>query len=109
MTTVVTQPQPGTDAAVASDWQSGVFGCFEDTGVCVRGTFCYLCLGCQVAKDMNEFCLCGSSVALRTLYRTKYGIPGSILSDFLWLSCFSPCALCQLKRDINKRKSTNTF
>lgn len=44
-------------------------------GLC--GTFCYYCLGCQVASAMDECCLCGSSVAMRSLYRTKYGIPVS--------------------------------
>lgn len=39
--------------------------------------FCFLCLNCQVAGDMDECCLCGSSVAMRTLYRTKYNIPVS--------------------------------
>ena len=24
---------------------------------------------------MDEFCLCGGSVAMRTLYRTRYNIP----------------------------------
>ncbi|PNI83066.1 PLAC8 isoform 6 [Pan troglodytes] len=49
--------------------------CFSDCGVCLCGTFCFPCLGCQVAADMNECCLCGTSVAMRTLYRTRYGIP----------------------------------
>ena len=45
------------------------------SGLC--GAFCPLCLSCQIASDMNEFCLCGSSVAMRTMYRTRYGIPVS--------------------------------
>ncbi|KAH0615812.1 hypothetical protein JD844_026347 [Phrynosoma platyrhinos] len=39
------------------------------------GTFCFLCLGCQVASDMDECCLCGPTMAMRSVYRTKYGIP----------------------------------
>lgn len=76
-------------------------------GLC--GTFCPLCLSCQIASDMDECCLCGASVAMRTLYRTRYGIPGSICGDFLWLGCFPLCTLCQLKRDIEKRKAMNAF
>uniref|UniRef100_A0A8C0GTI0 Uncharacterized protein n=2 Tax=Chelonoidis abingdonii TaxID=106734 RepID=A0A8C0GTI0_CHEAB len=58
---------------------------------------------------MNECCLCGGSVAMRTLYRTKYGIPGSICSDFCTILCCHVCAVCQIKRDINKRKKRGIF
>uniref|UniRef100_A0A8C0CBJ2 Placenta-specific gene 8 protein n=1 Tax=Balaenoptera musculus TaxID=9771 RepID=A0A8C0CBJ2_BALMU len=76
-------------------------------GLC--GTFFPLCLSCQIASDMNECCLCGASVAMRTMYRTRYGISGSICNDFLWLACFPNCTLCQLKRDIEKRKAMNAL
>ncbi|NXD16714.1 PLAC8 protein, partial [Nothocercus nigrocapillus] len=95
-------PQP-------SEWQTGLLDCCSDFGVCLCGTFCFLCLGCQVASDMNECCLCGSSVAMRTLYRTKYNIPGSILNDHMAVLCFPGCSLCQLKRDINRRKQLGIF
>ncbi|KAL6078256.1 hypothetical protein STEG23_006513, partial [Scotinomys teguina] len=63
------------------DWLSVFFprdqitqwGPDHPVGLC--GTFCFTCLGCQVAADMNECCLCGTTVAMRTLYRTRYGIP----------------------------------
>uniref|UniRef100_A0A8C3WE91 Uncharacterized protein n=1 Tax=Catagonus wagneri TaxID=51154 RepID=A0A8C3WE91_9CETA len=58
---------------------------------------------------MDECCLCGASVAMRTMYRTRYGIPGSIMTDFLWLLCLPNCTLCQLKRDIEKRKAMNAL
>lgn len=45
------------------------------SGLC--GTFLPLCLSCQIASDMDECCLCGASVAMRTMYRTRYGIPVS--------------------------------
>ncbi|XP_066242238.1 placenta-specific gene 8 protein [Saccopteryx leptura] len=109
MNPVVTQPGYGARATMSSDWQTGVFDCCSDMGVCLCGTFCPVCLSCQIAADMNECCLCGYSVAIRTMYRTRYGIPGSICSDFLWLACFPVCTLCQLKRDINKRKEMNAF
>ncbi|KAF2984304.1 hypothetical protein EK904_000692 [Melospiza melodia maxima] len=77
------------------------------TGLC--GMFCFFCLNCQVAGDIDECCLCGSSVAMRTLYRTRYNIPGSILRDFCSIWCCTPCALCQLKRDINRRRAMGIF
>ncbi|NXL49559.1 PLAC8 protein, partial [Podilymbus podiceps] len=93
----------------AGEWQSGLLDCRSDCNVCICGAFCFICLGCQVAEDMNEFCLCGPSVAMRTLYRARYNIPGSILSDFVSIVCCPMCALCQLKRDINRRKELGIF
>ncbi|NXN13336.1 PLAC8 protein, partial [Indicator maculatus] len=90
-------------------WQSGLMSCCSDCSVCLCGACCYLCLGCQVAGDMGECCLCGTSVAMRTLYRTKYRIPGSILSDAIAILCCPLCALCQLRRDIKRRKELGIF
>lgn len=62
--------------------RASVFMC---PGLC--GTFCFMCLACQVAADMNECCLCGTSVAMRTLYRTRYGIPVSLLQHCIIQTC----------------------
>ncbi|KFQ91373.1 Placenta-specific 8, partial [Nipponia nippon] len=105
---VTVQPQFSV-APRAGEWQSGLLDCCSDFGVCICGTFCFICLGCQVARDMDEFCLCGPSVAMRTLYRTRYNIPGSILGDCASAICCPMCALCQLKRDINQRKAQGIF
>ncbi|XP_036621416.1 placenta-specific gene 8 protein [Trichosurus vulpecula] len=105
---VMTQPQRGVYPQ-GSNWQTDLLDCCSDCGVCICGTFCTPCLACQVASDMNECCLCGTSVAMRTLYRTRYGIPGSICGDFMATSCCLVCSLCQLKRDINRRRQMNAF
>ncbi|NXO06451.1 PLAC8 protein, partial [Oriolus oriolus] len=107
-TVVTTQPQFSA-VQQPGQWQTGLTDCCSDCGVCLCGTFCLLCLGCQVAGDMDECCLCGSSVAMRTLYRTKYSIPGSIMGDFCTVWWCTPCSLCQLKRDINRRKELGIF
>uniref|UniRef100_A0A8V0XII3 PLAC8 like 2 n=1 Tax=Gallus gallus TaxID=9031 RepID=A0A8V0XII3_CHICK len=73
------------------------------------GLFCFPCLACTVAGDMNECCLCGTSVAMRTMYRTRYNIPGSICSDFCITSCCPVCSVCQIKRDINRRRAMGIF
>uniref|UniRef100_A0A8D0VC61 Placenta associated 8 n=1 Tax=Sus scrofa TaxID=9823 RepID=A0A8D0VC61_PIG len=73
------------------------------------GIFCFSCLAVQVASDLNECCLCGTSVAMRTLYRTRYGIPGSICDDFMVTLCCPMCSLCQIKRDINRRRAMHSF
>ncbi|KFZ63007.1 Placenta-specific 8, partial [Podiceps cristatus] len=103
---ITVQPQFSA-APQAGEWQRR--GCCSDFSVCICGAFCFICLGCQVAGDMNEFCLCGPSVAMRTLYRMSLALQGSILSDFVSIACCPMCALCQLKRDINRRKELGMF
>uniref|UniRef100_A0A8D0H3J7 Placenta associated 8 n=1 Tax=Sphenodon punctatus TaxID=8508 RepID=A0A8D0H3J7_SPHPU len=71
---ITTQPQFAV-VSPSFEWQSDLCDCFADCGVCVCGTFCDVCLGCQIAGDMDECCLCGQTMAMRTLYRTKYRIP----------------------------------
>ncbi|XP_058922985.1 placenta-specific gene 8 protein [Kogia breviceps] len=105
---IVTQPGNGP-VPQTSNWQTGMCDCFSDCGVCLCGIFCFTCLACQVASDMNECCLCGTSVAMRTLYRTRYGIPGSICDDYIVTLCCPLCSLCQIKRDINRRRAMHTF
>ncbi|XP_052591961.1 placenta-specific gene 8 protein [Peromyscus californicus insignis] len=107
-TVIVTQPG-FVRAPQNSNWQTSLCDCFSDCGVCLCGTFCFMCLGCQVAADMNECCLCGTSVAMRTLYRTRYGIPGSICDDYMATLFCSVCSVCQIKRDINRRRAMNAF
>ncbi|XP_008053800.1 placenta-specific gene 8 protein [Carlito syrichta] len=101
-------PRVGTTAVTAA----GVGGVTCAPGVLcpgLCGTFCFMCLGCQVASDMNECCLCGTTVAMRTLYRTRYGIPGSICDDFMATLCCPVCSVCQIKRDINRRRAMHAF
>ncbi|NWR62584.1 PLAC8 protein, partial [Bucorvus abyssinicus] len=105
---VTVQPQ-FVASPQAGEWQTGLMDCCSDCGVCICGAFCFSCLGCQVAGDMGECCLCGATVAMRTLYRTRYKIPGSILEDWVTMMCLPMCTLCQLKRDINRRKELGIF
>ncbi|XP_009873356.1 PREDICTED: placenta-specific gene 8 protein-like [Apaloderma vittatum] len=105
---ITVQPQFLTTQQ-AGEWQTGLLDCCSDCGVCICGAFCFPCLSCQVATAMDECCLCGATVAMRTLYRTKYKIPGSILNDACALACLPMCTLCQLKRDIKRRKELGIF
>uniref|UniRef100_A0A8D2KYT9 Uncharacterized protein n=1 Tax=Varanus komodoensis TaxID=61221 RepID=A0A8D2KYT9_VARKO len=81
----------GTKAeATVSGEQPGSFGLsscpspgmetLSDLSLGCCGTFCFFCLGCKIAKDMDECCCCGPSVAMRTRYRTLYRIPASYLT-----------------------------
>ncbi|XP_070614195.1 placenta-specific gene 8 protein-like [Erythrolamprus reginae] len=106
---VMSQPQMVVTQHQSPEWQTGLLDCFSDCGVCICGLFCPLCLGCQVAADMDECCLCGASMAMRSVYRTKYGIQGSLVGDFCATMFCTLCSVCQLKRDINQRKDKGIF
>ncbi|XP_026542930.1 placenta-specific gene 8 protein-like [Notechis scutatus] len=107
--TVINQPQMTVTQHQSCEWQTDLFDCFNDWGVCFCGMCCPLCLGCQIASELDECPLCGITMAFRTLYRTRYGIPGSLLSDYFATACCTFCSICQLKRDINKRKDRGIF
>ncbi|OXB55235.1 hypothetical protein ASZ78_001069 [Callipepla squamata] len=107
--TVVTLQPQAVAVATKPKWQTGLMDCFTDWSVCCYGLFCFPCLACEVAGDMSECCLCGTSVALRTLYRTRYNIPGSIHSDYCITCCCPVCSVCQIKRDINRRTAMGIF
>ncbi|XP_072858127.2 placenta-specific gene 8 protein isoform X1 [Pogona vitticeps] len=106
---IVTQPQVVVVQRQQSQWQTDICDCFSDCGVCLCGFFCYPCLGCQVASDMGECCLCGTSWAMRSVYRTRYGIQGSLCGDFCTALWCPVCSLCQIKRDINRRRQLGIF
>ncbi|KAM8742959.1 placenta-specific gene 8 protein-like [Acanthopagrus schlegelii] len=99
--------QPGR--VQQTEFQTGTFDCCDDCGTCCYGFFCYYCLGCSIASDMNECCLCGLGMPVRSVYRTKYNIKGSMCKDFMVTLCCPYCATCQLKRDIDRRKEQGIF
>uniref|UniRef100_A0A3Q3WG35 Uncharacterized protein n=1 Tax=Mola mola TaxID=94237 RepID=A0A3Q3WG35_MOLML len=92
-----------------SDFQTSMFDCCDDCGTCWYAMMCLPCIGCSIASDMDECCLCGLGMSIRSVYRAKYNIRGSLCQDFLATSCFRCCAVCQLKRDIDRRKSQGIF
>ncbi|XP_075854759.1 placenta-specific gene 8 protein-like [Microcebus murinus] len=104
MSAVYCQPGYVSRSVALSDWQSAPWDCCDDMKTCLCGTFCPCVLAAMVAEDLDEFCLCGGNLAIRTLYRTRYGIPGSLCGDWLWWTFCCPCTLCQLKRDVEMRK-----
>ncbi|MCI4388620.1 hypothetical protein PGIGA_G00088030 [Pangasianodon gigas] len=76
---VTTQPGP----FAPSDFQTGLFECCDDCGTCAYGCCCLTCLGCTIASNMGECCLCGLGMPIRSVYRTKYNIKGSMCKDFM--------------------------
>ncbi|XP_071960655.1 cornifelin homolog B-like [Antedon mediterranea] len=85
-------------------WSSGLFDCLKDPVSCF-GALCCPCLyRCYIADKLGEFfclpcCLPSSYLTtLRTMVRTKYNIPGSVITDcctVCWCAC---CVLTQLSR-----------
>ncbi|XP_072228002.1 placenta-specific gene 8 protein-like [Leuresthes tenuis] len=92
-----------------SDFQTGLCDFCDDCGTCCYGFFCYWCLGCSIAGDMDECCLCGLGMPIRSVYRTRYNISGSMCKDCMVVTCCPICATCQLKRDIDRRKEQGIF
>nr|AFK10656.1 placenta-specific 8 [Callorhinchus milii] len=101
---VVVIQQPGFTSYALTEWNTSMMSCCDDVGICLCGLFCTVCLGCQVAGAMDECCCCGTSVAMRTLIRTKYNIQGSICNDFCTHMFCLPCSICQMKREINHQQ-----
>uniref|UniRef100_A0A8K9UND3 Placenta associated 8, tandem duplicate 2 n=1 Tax=Oncorhynchus mykiss TaxID=8022 RepID=A0A8K9UND3_ONCMY len=73
------------------------------------GWWCFPCLSCSIASDMDECCLCGPTMAMRAMYRTRYNIKGSLFGDFCSILWCRVCSTCQLKRDIDLRKEQGIF
>ncbi|KAL1266946.1 hypothetical protein QQF64_002621 [Cirrhinus molitorella] len=96
-------------AFAPTDFDSGLMSCCDDMSVCCYGYFCLPCLGCSIASDMNECCCCGLGMTIRSVYRTKYNIQGSMCTDWCVGNFCMSCAACQMKRDIDMRKRNGQF
>lgn len=112
-TTVITnQPISGGAVVVRQerDWSTGLCGCFEDFSSCFCA-FCFpACMECWLASHADEFvclplCVPAAPIAIRAKIRTQYGIKGSICDDCVMYSFCGPCALAQMKREIDNVKS----
>lgn len=101
------------DATPGVEWNNGLFGCFDDFGLCIL-TFFLPCItaGKNAEKNGNNCFLCGflsicsiigiiTRTQIRGLTREQKGIEGSCFMDFL-VSCFCPCcALVQESKELD--------
>ncbi|XP_041357253.1 cell number regulator 3-like [Gigantopelta aegis] len=97
---------------MGSEWQHGLFGCFDNFGICIISYFvpCYTfgknseavgdsCLLCGLAylvPLLNIF----AALQVRGKIRDQKGISGGCLSDFLYIICCPCCALIQEAQEI---------
>ncbi|KAI3361718.1 hypothetical protein L3Q82_002073 [Scortum barcoo] len=84
-----------------SDFQTGLLDFCDDCGTCCYGLWCYVCLGCSIASDMDECCLCGLSMPIRSVYRTRYNIKTAWLAilPYLIVSLHTCLAFSPLSRE----------
>ncbi|XP_020327084.1 plac8 onzin related protein 6 [Oncorhynchus kisutch] len=96
-------------------WSSSICDCCDDMNICCFGFWCPCCLRCQTSTDFGEcFCLPlldistswlpAASLALRSTMRERYRIQGSICDDCLLVTCCTPCAWCQMARELKLRQ-----
>ena len=99
-------------------FQNGLFGCFNNSTICIL-TFCIPCYPFgKAAEAMDENCLLWGGLygviphpfsvpllgLMRTKVRDRQGIEGNIVEDFL-LSFFCPCCiLAQMAQECEEVK-----
>lgn len=88
-----------------NNWSQGICGCFNDMEMCCCASFCWPCLGCNIAWSLNESCwvpncMIGGMLALRTKTRMTYGIRGTICEDCVTICICPCCSFCQLGAEL---------
>jgi len=101
-----------TLSSMSSDWQHGIFGCFDNCTLCLITYFvpCYQ-FG-KNAEAIGENCLtCGIAVLIplvnivalmkiRGKIREQKGIAGSTFNDLLMICCCTLCTIVQEAQEV---------
>ncbi|XP_035997543.1 cornifelin-like [Fundulus heteroclitus] len=108
-----------------TDWNSGLFNCWDDKKTCCYGFWCWPCLACTVSEKLDQnrwlpICdICSpammssfgiplfvapAALALRVSIRQKYKIKGSLFKDIATSCACVLCSWCQLHRELKVRK-----
>lgn len=99
-------------AADNQPWSSKLFGCMDDTSICL---YTYFCPYCSNASARTKFdgsnwvlnCMCVTPGLVRNMVREAYGIEGSCMMDILWSWCCATCSICQVAREVQMRGPIN--
>ncbi|XP_039253117.2 placenta-specific gene 8 protein-like [Styela clava] len=105
-TVVVTQP-------TEIEWSSGICYCFDDIKSCCCSLWLGNCFYACLAKRMGDNCCVGCSgypagcvpgghLAMRSAFRNKHGIQGTICDDCCISTFCLPCGMCQLSREMDR-------
>lgn len=93
------------------EWKNGLFGCFNNCGLCIMSYFCPCIVFGKAAESVGESCgKCGfcilmpigniiSWLTIRRMVRENKGIEGSCCNDFLMGAFCGLCALVQLAHE----------
>ncbi|CAL1530366.1 unnamed protein product [Lymnaea stagnalis] len=97
---------------MSGDWQHGLFGCFDNFGLCIISYFvpCYT-FGKNSEAIGESCCTCGvaylvpivnlvAAIKIRGKIREQRGIPGSTFNDLLLICCCPLCALVQEAQEV---------
>lgn len=99
------------------EWSYGLFGCFDNCGLCIWSYFCPCIVFGETAEKVGEDCCkCGfcimcpigniiSWLKIREKVRESKGIEGSCCNDFLCLWFCGICALIQTAAEVGVRTS----
>merc|ERR1712055_27803 len=97
---------------MSAQWQHGLFGCFDNCGLCVMAYFCPCIVFGRTAEKVGESCgMCGfcimmpigniiSWMKIRGKVREAKGIEGSTCHDILMLCFCGMCALVQTAHEM---------
>lgn len=93
---------------MAADFSTGLFGCFDDTGICFRGWCCLPCLTCQNSAALDGYrnppcCYPGDAAKNRAQSKMRWGMGEYNCGDCLTVCCCMPCSECQVAREIKRR------
>ncbi|MED6239963.1 hypothetical protein ATANTOWER_013870 [Ataeniobius toweri] len=110
-----------------TDWNSGLYSCFDDMKSCCYGFWCCPCIACSVSEDFGQnrclpLCdICGPAVmsafgiplcvppaglALRVGIRYKHNIKGSLFKDIATSCVCVWCTWYQMHQELKHRKKT---
>ncbi|CAF1201956.1 unnamed protein product [Rotaria sordida] len=80
-------------------WNSGLFNCFDDCGICLYGYCCAPCLFGENAEKID-----GIHMGKREALRNRYGLEEDC-NDCLATTFCAPCAICQEARELKYRSA----
>ncbi|KAK3521625.1 hypothetical protein QTP70_014723 [Hemibagrus guttatus] len=110
---VIKQPQPVLESKDSDEWNSRICDCCDNKAECCFVCCFCPCFACMKTKEYGQ-CLClplldlcgiasPATWAMRVSMRHHYGIKGTLCNDCLIATFCTPCAWCQMSREMKHR------